>query len=97
MACPGGYRQDSRRPLPNAGCKERKGRVSAPQDFVLSRVVVPAAARLGLEEEYAYLRPSIEAFPTGREQERLALEAGFKSAVHYPLSGGLMGCLVVTK
>jgi len=64
---------------------------------MLSNVVVPAAARMGLEEEYAYLRPSIQAFPTGQEQERMAREAGFKGAVHYELTGGLMGCLVVTK
>lgn len=30
----------------------------------------------------------------GRQQELLALEAGFDSATHYELAFGLMGCLV---
>lgn len=67
------------------------------QSVMLSRVVVPVASMMGLGEEYEYLRPSIERFPTGREQERLAKEAGFTSARHYELAGGLMGCLVAEK
>ncbi len=34
---------------------------------------------------------------TGREQEDLALAAGFEHAVHYELAFGLMGCLVATR
>ncbi len=33
----------------------------------------------------------------GRQQEELALEAGFEAAVHYELAFGLMGCLVARK
>lgn len=37
----------------------------AAQAWALGNVVVPAARMYGLEEEYAYLRPSIQRFPTG--------------------------------
>ncbi|MBD2100593.1 bifunctional demethylmenaquinone methyltransferase/2-methoxy-6-polyprenyl-1,4-benzoquinol methylase UbiE [Leptolyngbya sp. FACHB-261] len=65
------------------------------QQWYLDTVVVPAAARLGFTEEYAYLAPSLERFPTGPEQEALAKEAGFRRATHYTLAVGMMGCLVV--
>jgi demethylmenaquinone methyltransferase/2-methoxy-6-polyprenyl-1,4-benzoquinol methylase len=65
--------------------------------MMLEHIVVPAARQRGLAEEYEYLRPSIREFPHGPEQERLALEVGFQSAVHYEISFGLMGCLVATK
>lgn len=67
------------------------------QEFFLSQLVVPAARQRGLAAEYEYLRPSIKAFPTGAEQEAMAKAAGFADAVHYDVSLGLMGCLVVTK
>lgn len=67
------------------------------QGLFLERLVVPAATSYGLAEEYEYLRPSIKAFPTGREQEALARKAGFKRAVHYDIAFGLMGVLVATK
>ena len=35
------------------------------QGFALNNFVVPAARSYGLEDEYKYLRPSIQAFPTG--------------------------------
>lgn len=44
-----------------------------------------------------YLRPSIQRFPSGPQQEALARQAGFAAAVHYPIAFGLMGCLVATK
>lgn len=44
-----------------------------------------------------YLRPSIQQFPAGPQQEALAKRAGFAQAVHYPIAFGLMGCLVCTK
>jgi len=34
---------------------------------------VPVAQQLGLTEEYAYISPSLDRFPTGREQVELAL------------------------
>ena len=66
------------------------------QQWYLENAVVPAAERLGLTEEYAYIAPSLDRFPTGREQVSLAQKAGF-AATHYPIAGGMMGVLVVTK
>jgi len=68
------------------------------QSFMLDNLVVPVAKLNNVEEEYAYLKPSIARFPTAEEQERVAVNAGFAIARHYDLSpGGLMGCLVATK
>ena len=66
------------------------------QQWYLENAVVPAAERLGLTEEYAYIAPSLDRFPTGREQVSLAQKAGF-AATHYPIAGGMMGVLVVSK
>jgi ubiquinone/menaquinone biosynthesis methyltransferase len=63
------------------------------QRAYLRRIVVPVAALAGLEEQYAYLEESLRRFPTGAEQERLALEAGFARACHRPEALGLMGRL----
>eukprot|EP00887_Chlorella_sp_A99_P000067 scaffold16.g67.t1 len=62
--------------------------------FYLSSIVVPAATAQGLEEEYRYLRPSIQRFPAGRQQEQLAREAGFRKAAHYAITFGQMGVLI---
>ncbi|NEP15671.1 MAG: bifunctional demethylmenaquinone methyltransferase/2-methoxy-6-polyprenyl-1,4-benzoquinol methylase UbiE [Leptolyngbya sp. SIO4C1] len=67
------------------------------QQWYLQAVVVPAAERCGLTEEYAYIGPSVERFPNGSEQVALAQQVGFANAVHYPLLGGMMGVLVATK
>ena len=67
------------------------------QQWYLDTVVVPAAKRCGLTDEYAYIGPSVDRFPVGSEQVDLAIEAGFNRAVHYPLLGGLMGVLVAQK
>ncbi|HEY9807771.1 MAG TPA: bifunctional demethylmenaquinone methyltransferase/2-methoxy-6-polyprenyl-1,4-benzoquinol methylase UbiE [Halomicronema sp.] len=67
------------------------------QQWYLNGLVVPAAKTFGLTEEYAYITPSLEKFPTGPEQVRLAEKAGYSKATHYPLAGGMMGVLVVTK
>ncbi|EFN54843.1 hypothetical protein CHLNCDRAFT_48897 [Chlorella variabilis] len=71
--------------------------VDAAQAWFLEQLVVPAARSLGVAEEYEYLRPSIQRFPSGPQQEVLARQAGFATAVHYPIAFGLMGCLVATK
>ena len=63
------------------------------QQIYLRRLVVPLADWAGIREEYAYLEPSLERFPTGRDQEQLALAAGFAQARHRPLAGGQMGLL----
>ncbi|WP_035984271.1 bifunctional demethylmenaquinone methyltransferase/2-methoxy-6-polyprenyl-1,4-benzoquinol methylase UbiE [Leptolyngbya sp. KIOST-1] len=65
------------------------------QRWYLNALVVPTAEQMGLSDEYAYLGPSIDRFPTGAEQVTLARQAGFASAIHYTIAGGLMGVLVV--
>ncbi len=67
--------------------------IAALQRQALRRLVVPTAERFGLREHFAYLEPSLERFPSGPEQERLARAAGFAQARHRPLAGGLMGLL----
>ena len=69
------------------------GTTAALQTLALRRVVVPVASQLGLKEQYAYLETSIAEFPTGLEQEQLAMAAGFSWAQHRPMAGGLMGLL----
>lgn len=68
--------------------------LAAFQRWFLEEQVVSRAADLGLRSEYAYIMPSLDRFPQGSEQIQLAKQAGFSSAVHYPLLGGLMGVLV---
>lgn len=63
------------------------------QQLYLRRLVVPLAERAGIREQYAYLEQSLERFPPGREQERLALAAGFAKARHRSLAVGQMGLL----
>ena len=67
------------------------------QEWYLANIVVPTAKRLNMTEEYAYIAPSLERFPTGDEQVKLAQKTGFTSAIHYPLASGMMGVLVLRK
>lgn len=67
------------------------------QEWYLNTLVIPAATEFGLTAEYAYIAPSLDRFPTGRQQVELARAAGFDRAVHYTLMGGMMGVLVATK
>lgn len=67
------------------------------QQWYLQNLVVPTAQQFGMTEEYAYLIPSLERFPTGVEQVKLAREVGFEQATHYLLAGDMMGVLVITK
>lgn len=71
--------------------------IRAFQQWYLDDVVVPIAQRFGFIEEYAYIAPSLDKFPVGSEQIELAHEAGFSTATHYPIAGGTMGVLVITK
>ncbi|MBE9196207.1 bifunctional demethylmenaquinone methyltransferase/2-methoxy-6-polyprenyl-1,4-benzoquinol methylase UbiE [Synechocystis sp. LEGE 06083] len=71
--------------------------VASFQRWYLANVVVPMAKQWRLTEEYAYLQPSLDRFPTGPAQVKLALEAGFAKAIHYPIAAGLMGVLVAQK
>jgi demethylphylloquinol methyltransferase len=66
------------------------------QQWYLQMFVVSIAQHLSLHDEYAYISPSLDRFPTGPEQVELAVQAGFARAVHYPIAGGLMGVLVAT-
>ncbi len=67
------------------------------QQWYLDNIVVPAAARKGFTDEYEYIAPSLDRFPTGSQQVVLAQAAGFTEAVHYPIAQGTMGVLVITK
>jgi demethylmenaquinone methyltransferase/2-methoxy-6-polyprenyl-1,4-benzoquinol methylase len=67
------------------------------QQWYLDTIVVPMAEHLGLREEYAYISPSLDRFPSGPEQVALAQQAGFAKATHYAIAGGIMGALVATK
>lgn len=65
------------------------------QRWYLNTQVVAQAKALGLGSEYAYIDPSLDRFPSGEEQRRIALQAGFASAKFYPLAWGMMGVLVI--
>lgn len=67
------------------------------QQWYLNTVVVPMAESLGLKQEYAYISPSLDRFPTGDQQVGLARQAGFAHVTHYPIAGGMMGVLVAQK
>lgn len=67
------------------------------QQWYLDTVVVPVASNFGLTKQYAYISPSLTKFPTGKEQMELSYQAGFVNAKHYPIIGGMMGILVITK
>ena len=73
----------------------QSGAAAGFQRFYLRRLVVPAAASVGLREEYAYLEKSLARFPDGPEQERLARQAGFTGAVHRSVVAGQMGVLIL--
>ena len=72
--------------------------VDAAQAAALSRAVVPVARALGVGPQYEYLRPSILAYPTGKELVELSREAGFDGEVRFhEIAFGLMGVLVAGK
>jgi len=71
--------------------------VANSQKWYLDNVVVRMADMLNIKAEYEYIYPSLERFPDGKQQINLAFEAGFSHAIHYPLLGGIMGVLVLTK
>lgn len=67
------------------------------QQWYLQTIVTPLAEHMGLREEYAYIQPSLDRFPTGSEQVALAHQVGFQNVIHFPIAAGLMGVLVMTK
>jgi demethylmenaquinone methyltransferase/2-methoxy-6-polyprenyl-1,4-benzoquinol methylase len=69
----------------------------AVQQWYLDNLVVPIATNLGLKDEYAYISPSLDRFPSGKEQIELACQAGFVDVTHYPIANDMMGVLVVIR
>lgn len=67
------------------------------QKWYLDNIVVTMADYFGKREDYAYIYPSLERFIGGDRQIELAQETGFHQQIHYPLLGGMMGVLVLTK
>lgn len=67
------------------------------QQWYLDNLVVPIAQQFGMREEYAYIFPSLERFPTAPEQVALAKQVGLSEVVHYAIAHDLMGVLVATK
>lgn len=71
--------------------------IRAIQQWYLDNIVVPIAEPMGLKREYAYISPSLERFPTGKQQVELAGAVGFRFVTHYPIANDMMGVLVVSK
>ncbi len=67
------------------------------QRWYLEQLVVPTAERLGFRDDYAYIAPSLDQFPQGREQIELAKTMGFTNVKHYAIALEMMGVLVITK
>ncbi len=67
------------------------------QRWYLHNIVVPLAQQYQIRDEYAYLQPSLDRFPTGPDQVKLAQAAGLTAVTHYPIANGLMGVLVAQK
>ncbi len=67
------------------------------QQWYLDTFVVPEAQKLGLADEYAYIMPSLERFPTGAEQENIARTVGFQDPIHHEIAFGMMGVLVMRR
>lgn len=67
------------------------------QEWYLQTLVVPLAERLGCRDDYAYISPSLDRFPSGAEQRHLAQQVGFQQVTYYPLAMGMMGVLVAHK
>ncbi len=67
------------------------------QRFYLRLLVVPIASIMGLREEYAYLEKSLQNFPDGELQKKMARKIGFKKINYKILAGGQMGILLLKK
>ncbi len=65
------------------------------QKCYLSFYVVPIASLFELGQEYSYIKKSLKNFPSGLQQKKLALDAGFKKAEFKLLAQGQMGMLIV--
>jgi demethylmenaquinone methyltransferase/2-methoxy-6-polyprenyl-1,4-benzoquinol methylase len=67
------------------------------QNWYLNHIVLAVADYFQVPEEYAYIQTSLDRFPPGHEQVKMAYNAGFSRVVHYEIAGGLMGVLVAQK
>lgn len=67
------------------------------QQWYLDNLVVPIASYMGVKDEYAYISPSLDRFPTGSEQVEIGRQVGFTTVTHYSLMNGMMGVLVLMK
>ncbi|CCH66159.1 Ubiquinone/menaquinone biosynthesis methyltransferase UbiE [Richelia intracellularis HH01] len=67
------------------------------QNWYLDNIVVPVGSWIGYQEEYTYIKSSLDCFPRGKEQVEIALKVGFTQATHYSIVNDMMGVLVVTK
>ena len=65
------------------------------QKIYLSLYVVPISSLFGLGQEYSYIKKSLVNFPSGAQQIRLALSAGFKKAEYKTIAMGQMGILLL--
>lgn len=71
--------------------------IASLQKFYLDYVVLTMAQCFGKRDDYAYIYPSLQRFLKGHRQIQLAKTTGFSQQIHYPLLGGMMGVLVLTK
>ncbi len=71
--------------------------VANSQKWYLDNIVVNLANTFQVENQYAYIYESLERFPDSNQQIQLALDASYTQAIHYPLLGGMMGVLLLTK
>ena len=71
--------------------------IAQSQKWYIDNIVVNWAESLGAKDEYTYIYPSLERFPNDAQQIQLARDVGYNKAMHYPLLGGIMGVLLLTK
>ena len=67
------------------------------QKKYLRNIVVPCTSLFGLGKYYKYIEESLKDFPDGDQQINLSKQAGFNTAKHIPIAGGLMGITYLYK
>lgn len=71
--------------------------IAQAQQWYIDNIVVNIAQFFDSTAQYAYINPSLDRFPSGDQQIKIAQEIGFRESKYYPLYGGIMGVLVLTK
>ena len=66
------------------------------QKTYLSKIVVPISSCFGFRQHYSYIEKSLLDFPSGLEQKKLAIDAGFRKASFQKIAFGQMGLLLLT-